>query len=102
MCLSVSALTRVVDQLEKKAYATRRRLPADRRVIFAELTPAGKAILKRMETMIRHSEREVLSEMAPADREGLLRGLRHLNAALQARASRPASCAPGRKVAGAK
>lgn len=82
MRLSLSSLTRVVDQLEAKGYAARRRLPADRRVIYVEMTPAGKAVLKRIEGMIHRSEREALEKMTPAAREGLLVGLRRLNAAI--------------------
>ena len=56
MCLGISSLTRVVDQLETKRYVTRRRLPADLRVCFVEMTAT--------------------------EREGLLTGLRKLNAAI--------------------
>ncbi len=88
MCLTASTLTRVVDQLARKGYARRRPLPADRRVRCVELTERGHALLRRMEGMIRDSEREVLAQLPPPDREGLLRGLRALNAALEARARR--------------
>ncbi|HEY3174125.1 MAG TPA: MarR family transcriptional regulator [Candidatus Polarisedimenticolia bacterium] len=79
MRLGVSSLTRVVDQLESKGYATRRRLPADRRVVCVEMTPAGKGVLKGIDGMIRRSEKEALVKMTPAQREGLLAGLRTLN-----------------------
>ena len=82
MCLSISSLTRLVDQLERKRYVTRRRLPADRRIRCVELTPAGKGVLRRIEGMIRRSERDVLARMPRADREGLLAGLARLHAAL--------------------
>jgi DNA-binding MarR family transcriptional regulator len=82
MRLNTSSLTRVVDQLESKGYAARRRLPADKRVICVEMTPAGKAVIKRLGGLIRRSEREALQKMAPAQREGLLEGLRRLNSAI--------------------
>jgi DNA-binding MarR family transcriptional regulator len=85
MSLKGSTLTRIVDQLERKNYAVRRRQAADRRVCCVELTPSGKSLLKRLEGMIRRSEREVLETMSAADREGLLHGLRKLTAALDAR-----------------
>jgi MarR family 2-MHQ and catechol resistance regulon transcriptional repressor len=84
MCLGISSLTRVVDELEGKHYATRRRLPADRRVCFVEMTVQGNAVLRRAEGMIRRSEREALEHMAAQEREGLLSGLRKLNAAIDA------------------
>ena len=84
MCLGISSLTRVVAQLETKRYVTRRRLPADLRVCFVVMTASGKSVVKRAEGMIRRSEREALEHMAAADREGLLSGLRKLNAAIDA------------------
>lgn len=82
MSLKPSTVTRVVDQLERKRYAVRRRLAADRRVCCVELTRAGKSLLTRLEGMIRRSEREVLGKLSAGDREGLLNGLRKLDTAL--------------------
>ena len=90
MSLKASTLTRVVDQLERKKYAARRRLPADLRICCVELTPQGKSVLKRLEGMIHRSEREVLETLSKSDREGLLNGLKKLNAALDARDARKA------------
>lgn len=84
MCLGISSLTRVVDQLESKCYVARRRLPADRRVCFVEMTTSGRSVVNRAEGMIRRSEREALEHMAAVEREGLLSGLRKLNAAIDA------------------
>lgn len=84
MCLGISSLTRVVDELEAKQYVTRRKLPADRRVCFVEMTVSGNTVLRRAEGMIRRSEREALEHMAATEREGLLSGLRKLNAAIDA------------------
>jgi len=90
MSLKASTLTRVVDQLERKKYVARRRLRADRRICCVELTPEGKSLLRRLEGMIQRSEREVLETLSKPDRDGLLNGLRQLNAALDARDSRKA------------
>jgi len=81
MCLGLSSLTRVVDELERKRYVLRRRLPADRRVCCVELTPGGKEVLKRIEEMIRRSEREVLERLSDTERRGLLAGLAKLEEA---------------------
>lgn len=85
MRLTISTLTRIVDQLERKGYAKRRRLPADRRIVHVELTTAGRSVLRRIETLIRESECNVLRRLSRGEREGLLTGLRRLNAALDAR-----------------
>ena len=84
MCLNISSLTCVVDQLEAKRYVTRRRLPADRRVCFVEMTVMGNTVLKRAEGMIKRSELEALGHMTPAERKVLLSGLRKLNMAIDA------------------
>jgi len=85
MSLKASSLTRVVDQLEKKGHVARRRLAADRRVCCVELTPSGRDLLKRLEGMIRRSERDLLGRLTTQEREGLIHGLRKLNAALDQR-----------------
>jgi DNA-binding MarR family transcriptional regulator len=82
MYLAVSTLTRVVDQLERRGRVTRRRSKDDRRVREVALTPAGAALLRTMEGRIRDSVRGVLDRLSPADRAGLLRGLRQLVRAL--------------------
>jgi MarR family 2-MHQ and catechol resistance regulon transcriptional repressor len=82
MCLAVSTLTRVVDQLERRGRVARRQTEADRRVREVALTPAGAALLRTMEGRIRRSETDVLNRLAPADRAGLIRGLRQLVQAL--------------------
>jgi len=85
MCLRISSLTRVVDQLVRNKHALRRRLASDRRVCIVELTPGGRAVLRQMEGAIRRWEREVLEKLPPTDREGLLRGLAKLNTAMEER-----------------
>lgn len=82
MCLAVSTLTRVVDQLERRGRVVRRQSGEDRRVRQVALTPAGAALLRTMEGRIRVSARDVLDRLSPADRAGLLRGLHQLVQAL--------------------
>ncbi|HET6372927.1 MAG TPA: MarR family transcriptional regulator [Candidatus Polarisedimenticolia bacterium] len=82
--LSLSAATRVVDQLETKGYALRCRTGPDGRVCCVELTASGRSLLSRMQGMICASEREVLSRMTASERERLLAALRGFNAALDA------------------
>jgi len=82
MCLAVSTLTRVVDQLERSGRVQRTAAEADRRVREVALTPSGSALLRTMEGRIRRSEKDVLERLTAADREGLLRGLRQLVQAL--------------------
>ena len=41
------SMTYVVDKLEKRGLLARRACPTDRRVIYAELTDAGRAVIER-------------------------------------------------------
>ncbi len=81
--LSLGAATRVVDQLERRGLARRRRLPADRRIHAVELTPAGRRRIRRIAARIRRRERAVLEHLDAAEREGLILGIRRLNEALR-------------------
>jgi DNA-binding MarR family transcriptional regulator len=47
MYLHPSTITGVIDRLEKKGYVTRKRDQVDRRVIYVELTPEGKKLVRR-------------------------------------------------------
>jgi len=82
MYLSLSAMTRVADQLEASGLVRRRRLPADRRVHLVELTAAGRVLLRRIDARTRSREREVLARLSPSEREGLIAGLHRLNEVL--------------------
>ncbi|MGH9869970.1 MAG: MarR family winged helix-turn-helix transcriptional regulator [Candidatus Polarisedimenticolia bacterium] len=82
MCLAVSTLTRVVAQLERRGHVARRPPAGDRRVREVSLTGSGAALLRTMERRIRASEQQILETLTPADRAGLLRGLRRLTQAL--------------------
>ena len=88
MCLAVSTLTRVVDQLERRRFLTRRPSPGDRREREVALTDAGVSMLDSMQERILGSERAVLARLPAADRAGLLRGLRLLVEALENRSTR--------------
>jgi MarR family transcriptional regulator, 2-MHQ and catechol-resistance regulon repressor len=95
MCLAVSTLTRVVDQLERRGRVQRTAAATDRRVREVSLTPAGASLLRTMEGRIRRSEQDVLTRLSPADRAGLLRGLRHLVQALDDGRNGDERCGPG-------
>lgn len=47
LLVSRSGATRLVDRLEARGWIARRTAPADRRVVYAELTPAGTAAFER-------------------------------------------------------
>lgn len=76
--LDLSTVSRVVNQLEKKAYVERRSDPADGRIVLAALTDAGRDVLQRIEAELVASERQILEQISPAARHGVLFALREL------------------------
>ncbi|MBB6171072.1 DNA-binding MarR family transcriptional regulator [Nocardiopsis mwathae] len=44
VCLSSGGFTKLADRLERKGYLARRSCPSDRRVVYAELTEAGREL----------------------------------------------------------
>ena len=47
LLVSKAGVTRLVDRLEAQGFAERAPCPSDRRVIWARITPAGRAVLAR-------------------------------------------------------
>ena len=79
MYLSVSTITRVFDQLEKKGYAERRKSDQDKRVMLCRLTDSGRDIYEKLWGRVSASEKAVLKEFAPDERKLLIQFLRTLN-----------------------
>ena len=79
--LTVSTMTRVVDQLVARSLARRTRDPDDRRVCRVALTARGRALWRRIEDELLEIDAEVLRALAPSEREALIRALRLLSRA---------------------
>jgi MarR family transcriptional regulator, 2-MHQ and catechol-resistance regulon repressor len=82
MYLSVSTLTRVVDQIVAKGYATRKEDERDRRVRRVQLTGKGKGVYQKAWTGIFGSEKTILSSFPTDRRERVVDLLRKLNQAV--------------------
>lgn len=82
LSLTVSTITRIVDQLVEKGLARRIPDPQDRRVCRAELTPRGRALLQRIERELLERERAVLARMMPSERAAVVQALRELSHAV--------------------
>lgn len=76
--LTVSTMTRIVDQLVGKGFAHRDADAHDRRLCWVELTPAGQTLLSRIQDEILATEKEILRKIKPAERERLLSALQEL------------------------
>lgn len=83
MYLSISTITRVVDQLVKKRYVTRQEDTTDRRVRVLRLTKAGEDIFRKSWDNVFESEKKILENFPPENREMLIDFLHQLNQAVE-------------------
>jgi DNA-binding MarR family transcriptional regulator len=74
-------ITRLLDRLEAKAWVRRERCPQDRRQVLCWLTPAGLALVERLDDPIDAADREAVAMLSAEDQERLL----HLLEAVRAR-----------------
>jgi len=91
--ISVPTATRMLQQLEAKGLASRRRSPTDERQVLVGLTDEGLAELTVLRDRLRERQAEVLRQFAPEERRELTRQLRKLAEAI-------ASLSPGRGADG--
>lgn len=82
MRLSISTMTRTVDQLVDKGYAARYQDSFDRRVWYATLTERGKEKLIDMDNRIMEYEKSILSSIRSEDRDQVIRLLVNLTSAV--------------------
>lgn len=91
MHLTVSTVTRVVDQLVTKKLVTRREDERDRRYRLVDLTPGGRTVFERSWKTVFESEKAILQGFPAGQRESLIRLLRELNQAVDRWRSTPAA-----------
>lgn len=82
MHLSISTVTRVVEQLVRKGYVTRHEKPQDRRIRTIRLTPAGEAVFQRSWQNVFQSEKVILESFPAEHRKMLIEFLKKLNEAV--------------------
>lgn len=76
-----SNLTGLVDRLEKRGLVKRSADPADRRVNRVGLTPAGRALMKRILPRYYRAAETVLGHLTPAKAAALVRDLERISGA---------------------
>jgi DNA-binding MarR family transcriptional regulator len=89
--LTVSTITRVVDQLVAKKLARRSRGEADRRLCRVELTARGRGLWIRLEGELMEIDEEILSRLSSGEREAVIDVLRLLAEATDAWRARKAA-----------
>jgi DNA-binding MarR family transcriptional regulator len=67
-----SGVVALVDDLEQRGLAERRRDPSDRRAYTLYLTPAGRAVLADLERMAEEQEGELLMSLDASERSQLI------------------------------
>src|ERR671915_2540052 len=73
-----SAVVALVDDLERRGLAERRRDPVDRRAYTLSLTPAGRELLAELERVAGEDEAELLGALDAAERSQLISLLQRL------------------------
>ncbi|XAM01262.1 MarR family transcriptional regulator [Phycisphaeraceae bacterium D3-23] len=67
MVTRVPDVTRLMDRLEKAGLLARERWEADRRVVLARISPAGRALLRRLDPKVARTEQAMFPALS--DRE---------------------------------
>lgn len=83
--VSTGAMTNRLDKLERAGLISRLPDPHDRRGVFLEITPAGRAKLDDCVNRGAKRERELLARLTVSERKQLSRLLQKLTASLDAR-----------------
>jgi MarR family transcriptional regulator, 2-MHQ and catechol-resistance regulon repressor len=82
MHLTVSTMTRVIDQLVSKELVERKFDPNDRRICCVEITGSGQVLLGQVRDELLATEKEILRKIKPEDRETLIFALKELSKAV--------------------
>src|SRR5438093_1895507 len=69
--LDPTNLVAILNELEQRGYATRRRDPEDRRRYLVEVSKKGIAVIEKVSEVMDGGEEELLDGLEPAEREQL-------------------------------
>jgi DNA-binding MarR family transcriptional regulator len=82
--IEVSTLTRLVDNMEEKGLAVRRRAADDARAVLLHVTPAGRRLTQRIVPIAERYEQVALAGFNAGEAETLKAALRRLYANMDA------------------
>lgn len=77
-------VTRLIDRLLRKGLVERRQVEEDRRKVLCAVTPAGLALLERLDAPLDAWDDELMSGLSEAELEGLILYLDRIRSALGA------------------
>ena len=60
-------MTRLINRLEAKGWVERHRNPGDRREVECRLTPAGRALLTRIDPVMEAADESMLATLSPGE-----------------------------------
>jgi DNA-binding MarR family transcriptional regulator len=80
--VTAQSMADMVTALERRGLITRRRNPANRRVLLLSLTQAGRDLLDTHQEAVNELEERMLSGLTPAQRRNLARYLNRCRSAL--------------------
>jgi DNA-binding MarR family transcriptional regulator len=63
LIVSRSAVTGLLDSLERRGFVNRAVNPADRRGLVVEITPAGLTVVKELRTLVHRNEKDWLGAL---------------------------------------
>ena len=82
--ISPSAMTRIIEKLEKQALVRRvRGAQDDGRAAQVRITPAGRRLRARLDDLMRRRSREIMAAVPAAERARVLEALGVLNGAME-------------------
>jgi MarR family 2-MHQ and catechol resistance regulon transcriptional repressor len=85
--LDVSTVTRVVDQLKAEGYVERVQDPDDRRVVRAEITRGGRAVVRKIRGSLAADYRNVIESIPADSRDAVVGAVEQLHTAFLTRSS---------------
>lgn len=77
-------VTRIIDRLEAKGWVERERCATDRRQVFCRITPAGSALLARLDRPVDANDDAMFADIPEGDLEVFIRVLDELRSSLGA------------------
>jgi MarR family 2-MHQ and catechol resistance regulon transcriptional repressor len=83
--VTLPAVTHIVDRLEQKGFAARGAMPGDRRVTTLELTTAGRALARELDSTRTRAMEAILARVSATERRRIVTGVEALvDAAMRA------------------